>query len=122
MKISKKELTILVALFSITAVFTAYTISAYSVASHVHELLGRLMWSSIPGGSFFPWPSYSEVGLPAFTPVSEVDSFYYQFFIESWMLGGIAVLLWAVTIVFCVVLLLKNGVICKKSVRHMSVD
>jgi len=99
---------ILVALFSITTVFTVYAISAYSVASHVHELFGRLMWSSIPGGSFLPWPSYSEIGFPAFTPVSEIDSLYYQFFIESWMLGGIAVLLWAVSIVFCVASLLKN--------------
>ena len=95
---------VLVALFLITVVFTVYTISAHYVASHIHEIDGTLMWSSIPGGSFFPWPSYPEVGLLALTPVNEVDSSYYQSFIKSWILVGITVLLWIVTIVFCIAL------------------
>ena len=108
LKISKKELVILVALLLITVVFTAYTISVYYVASHIHEIDGTLMWSSIPGGSFYPWPSYSEIGLPALTPVNEVDGLFYQLFIKSWILVGITVLLWAIMIVFCMVLFLRK--------------
>jgi hypothetical protein len=37
---------VLAALLLSSIVFTAYTISAYDVASHIHELFGRLMWSS----------------------------------------------------------------------------
>ena len=108
LKISKKELVILVALLLITVVFTAYTISAYHVANYIHEIDGTLMWSSIPGGSFFPWPSYPEIGLPALTPVNEVDGLFYQLFIKSWILVGITVLLWAIMIVFCMVLFLRK--------------
>jgi hypothetical protein len=99
---------VLAALLLSSIVFTAYTISAYDVASHIHELFGRLMWSSIPGGSFFPWPTYPEIGLPALTPVNEVDVLFYQLFIKSWFLVGITVLLWTVTVAFCVILLFKN--------------
>ena len=116
---------VLAALLLITLVFTAYTISAYHVASHIHENDGTLMWSSIPGGSFFPWPSYPEIGLPALTPVNEVISSYYQLFIKSWILVGITVLLWTVTIVFCVILLFENrkhGILLKPSIRNKSVD
>jgi len=101
LKISKKEIIILVALFSITIVFTAYTISAHHVASHIGELEGHLVWSHFQGGSFFPWPSYPEgIVAPLTSPVNEVDSLYYQFFIKSWILVGITVLLWTVTVVF----------------------
>ena len=95
---------VLVALFSITLVFTAYTVSAHYVASHIHEHEGRLMWGSMPDGSFFPWPSYPEVLLPTLTPVNAVDALYYQLFIKSWILIEITVLLWIVTVVFCITL------------------
>ena len=93
---------VLVALFSITVVFTAYTISAHLVACHIHEREGMLMWSTMPGGSFLPWPSYSEAGFLISSPVNEVDSLYYQLFIKSWILVGITVLLWIVTVAFCI--------------------
>lgn len=92
----------MVALFSVAIVFTAYTISAHSVASYIGELDGHLVWSHFQGGSFFPWPSYPDgILAPMTSPVNEVDSLYYQLFIKSWILAGITVFLWAVTVVFC---------------------
>lgn len=91
---------VLVVLFSITVVFTAYTVSAHYVASHIHEHEGRLMWGSMPDGSFFSWPSYPDVLLPTLTPVNEVDALYYQLFIKSLILIEITVLLWTVTVAF----------------------
>ena len=94
---------VLAGLLSITTVFTAYTISAHHVASHIHEIEGHLMWSDFQGGSFFPWPSYpGGIKLPMLSLVSEVDVLYYQLFIKSWVLVGITVLLWTVTVAFCI--------------------
>jgi hypothetical protein len=103
---------VLVALFSITAVFTAYTISAHHVASHILELDGILMWSSRPSGTFFPWPSYPHgiIRLPMTIAVNEVDALYYQLFIKSWILVGITVLLWTVTVVFLLFKIKKQRV------------
>jgi hypothetical protein len=110
MKISKKEIIILIALFSIAIFFTAYAISAYNVATHIHELDGRFMWSNFQSGSFFPWPSYPDgIVAPMMVPLKEFDSLYYQLFIKSWMLAGITVILWAINIIFL------YGFIVKKS-------
>jgi hypothetical protein len=110
MKISKKEIIILIALFSITIFLTAYTISAYNVASHIHELDGRLMWSHFQGGSFFPWPSYPDgILAPMMVPLNEFDTLYYQLFIKSWILAGITVFLWAFAVVFLYGFIVKKA-------------
>ena len=100
---------VLVVLFSITVVFTAYTISAHHVASHIGELEGHLVWSHFQGGSFFPWPSYpGGILAPLTSPVNEVDVLYYQLFIKSWILIEITVLLWTVTVAFCITSILRT--------------
>ena len=101
---------VLVVLFSITTVFTAYTVSAHHVASHIFEFDGILMWSSRPSGTFFPWPSYplGIIRVPMIIAVNEVDALYYQLFIKSWVLVGITVLLWTVTVAFCITSILRT--------------
>ena len=114
---------VLVVLFSITIVFTAYAISAHHVASHIHEIEGHLMWSDFQGGSFFPWPSYpGGIKLPMLSLLSEVDVLYYQLFIKSWVLVGITVLLWVVTVVFLLFKIKKQRVLGKIPTRNKSVE
>jgi hypothetical protein len=83
-------------LASVALFVTAYTASAYYAASYVHEWEGRLMWPSMPGGSFYPWP-HGPTGFQFYvlTPLNDSDSWYYANVIQSGILLYLTLLLWA---------------------------
>lgn len=83
MKNSRKTKIILAILISIAMVISVYSISAYYVASHVHEYGGTLIWPT-PGYTFLPWPKIP-TGLVVLIigPVSQTDIQYYRYVIQS---------------------------------------
>ena len=86
----------LAVLVSVALFVTAYTASAYYAASYVHEWEGRLMWSSMPGGSFYPWP-HGPIGPQLYMTIqlNKLDAWYYTNVIQSGVLLYSALLLWA---------------------------
>ncbi|MDH5376668.1 MAG: hypothetical protein OEW95_12805 [Candidatus Bathyarchaeota archaeon] len=93
MALDKKSVLVLIVLGVISAYFTLYTVTAYSVARYA---LGGGGWRYTPPGSFLPWPR--EPGMfPAISKMSESDLFIYQYLIKSWVLAGATVFLWTIT-------------------------
>ena len=98
LRISTSIVTLAV-LVAVTLVFTAYTLSAYYVASYVYEMDGMLMWHDTLGGSFFPWPHKPTgfvYGFP--TECDQEDYLYYNYVIRSGVLVVITLLLWSIVI------------------------
>ena len=95
LKITRSKVALAV-LISISLAITAYTASAYYVASHVCESEGRLWWPNSLGGSFYPWP-YLPVGLAlqVLTELSQADAQYYRHVIKSGVLVALTLLSWA---------------------------
>ncbi|HEX9862721.1 MAG TPA: hypothetical protein VGB11_05490 [Candidatus Bathyarchaeia archaeon] len=81
----------------ISIIVTAYTASAYYVASSVYEFNGRLWWPNTLGGSFYPWP-YRPTGIAGFslTELNQADSDYYRYVIKSGVLVVLTLLLWVI--------------------------
>lgn len=94
LKISQKERVILTILFSITITITVYTITAYQVASFIHQEKGSPKWPS-PGYSFFPWPR-TPIGFvtKVTVPLEQTDLNYYNYIINSGVLIMLTILLW----------------------------
>ena len=92
-----KSMLILTALILISLILTAYTASAYHAASHVYEQEGRLYWPSTPGGSFYPWP-HPPLGIQGMmlTLLSEADSQYYRYVIQSGVLLVLTLVMWII--------------------------
>ena len=76
---------------------TAYTVSAYYVASYVHEFHGHLWWPDTLGGSFIPWP-YRPAGIAGMmlTELDQEDYLYYNYVIKSGVLIALTLLLWVI--------------------------
>ena len=95
MKISRKEKLILTILISLALIVTAYTISAHSIASNIHESEEILVWSS-PTSTFFPWPHTKNGIFPAITvPLNQIETHYYNYIIKSGILIVLTILLWS---------------------------
>jgi len=95
LKIAKSKVALAV-LISISLAITAYTSSAYYVASHVYESEGRLWWPNSMGGSFYPWP-YLPTGLAlqVLTELNQADAQYYRYIIKSGVLLVLTLFSWA---------------------------
>ena len=94
MKITRREKVTLAILISISLVLTAYTVSAYYLASYVHEFEGILNWPS-PGYTFFPWPHIKTGIFPAITlPLNQIEIDYYNYTIKSGILIALTSLMW----------------------------
>jgi len=88
------EKVILPVLISISFVLTAYTASAYYIATYVHEFEGILTWPS-PGYSFFPWPHEKTGIFPAMAvPLNQTEIDYYNYIIKSGILIALTSLMW----------------------------
>jgi len=87
----------LAVLVSVSLVFTAYTISAYYVASYVSEFEGHLWWPDSLEGSFFPWPC-RPTGIAFFITheLDQEDYLYYNYVIKSGVLVALTLLLWII--------------------------
>jgi hypothetical protein len=94
LKISRREKVTSAILISISLVLTAYTASAYYIASYIHEFEGILTWPS-PGYSFFPWPHIKTGIFPAITvPLNQIEIDYYNYIIKSGILIALTSLMW----------------------------
>jgi len=95
LKINIKSTITLAILISTTSILTAYTASAYYVASYVYEENGRLWWPNSLGGSFYPWPNRpTGIAFQLLTPLNQADSQYYLYIIKSGVLIALTLLLW----------------------------
>ena len=92
----------LAVLVSIALIMTAYTVSAYYVASYVSEFPGsggHLFWPDTLGGSFLPWPCRpTGIAGMMFTELDQEDYFYYNYVIKSGVLIALTLLLWVIVL------------------------
>ncbi len=95
---SRKTTAALFAVLASTAILiTVYSASAYSVASHVHEYNGVLIWPT-PGYSFLPWPvAPTGIMIMVIEPLNQTDTQYYQYVINSGILLVLTTVLWLAT-------------------------
>jgi hypothetical protein len=98
LRVDKKSGMLLVVLSLVLTYLTPYTASAYSIAPHVLDA-DTPVWASAPSGSFFPWPKRPGI-LEILSEMNGVDKFIYLYLIKSWALVGVAILLWAVMILY----------------------
>ena len=93
---SRKRITVLAVLISITIVLSIYTVLAYFVASYIHEYNGVLYWPT-PGYALFPWPTIP-TGLVSqiIVPLNQTDLQYYQYIIKSGILMALTLILWVI--------------------------
>jgi hypothetical protein len=99
--LSKRELTILFALITLSTLFTIYSLRAYAVASRVFEGDGteKPVWRTSPPGSFLPWPK--EPGpLQALSEMSGIDVFIYLYLVKSLALIASSAMLWIITCLY----------------------
>ena len=98
LRINRSIITLAV-LVTVTLVFTAYTISAYYIASYVTEMDGKLLWPTMGDWSFTPWP-HESTGFVSqvFTECGQEDYLYYNYVIRSGVLLVITLLLWSIVI------------------------
>ncbi len=71
---------------------------------------GKLWWITSPAGSLFPWPKKSGM-IEALSPVNEIDSFIYTYLVRTWMIFGLAAIVWfltAISIFFTAISVLKK--------------
>lgn len=88
-----------VALFLLTTLLTVYTITLHVIADgHLYEdpVSNLVFWTGGPSGSLFPWPRAPGM-LEIITQVNEVDHFIYQYFIKTWALAGLSLVMWIIT-------------------------
>ena len=98
-KFSKKAVTVVVLSIFIATYLAGYTIMAHTTAArHIYEDPdGKIVaWRSGPSGSLFPWPREPGM-LEVLTKLNDVDLFIYRYFIKTWVLVGLSILMWAVT-------------------------
>lgn len=95
--VTNKSKVILSLLVLVTLIFTAYTISAYYVASRAAEFGGVLWWPTTAGGSFYPCP-YIPTGLAGemSTQFDQQDYTYYNYVIKSGVLIVLTIVLWII--------------------------
>jgi hypothetical protein len=113
MRSCKKTTISLAALVSVALLVTIYSVFAYSVASHVHEYNGVLVWPT-PGYSFLPWPvTPTGAVIQIIEPLNQQDIYYYQYIIQPGLLIILPLLLWF--IVFWIALKIR-----KHQVLHLA--
>jgi hypothetical protein len=99
---SHKKLVVITAILVFTSTFfTIYVINAHIIAANFiyQDPNGEIWWRTAPSGSLFPWPSESGM-LQVLSNLSEVDLFIYQYLIKSWVLVGLAILVWICNCVY----------------------
>ena len=98
MKIDKVKITFAV-LISIALVLTAYTLSAFYVASTVIEWKGLLFWPNTLGGTFYPWPNVPQgISGQMLTQLAPEDALYYNYIIGSGVLVALPLALWIIVL------------------------
>jgi hypothetical protein len=94
MKNSRKAKTTLAVFILIALVISVYGVSAYYVASYVHDYEGTLKWST-PGYTFLPWPKTpTGAVITMVVPVNQTDMQYYRYIIQSGLLAVLTILSW----------------------------
>ena len=93
MALDRRSALIIIVLILASAYLTFYTMRAHTVARHVYEEEGAIVWRSGPSGSFFPWPM-DPGPLQVLSEMNAVDVFIYGYLIKSWALVGVTILLW----------------------------
>jgi hypothetical protein len=99
MKLPKNTFLITIMLTIVSVYLTLYTLKTHSVASqHVYEDPNSniVTWRTGPGGSLFPWPKEPGM-LEVLSEINVVDLFIYRYFIKSWALAALSILIWVAT-------------------------
>jgi len=95
----KKSILIMLVLILVSAYLTLYTVTVHSLAaSHiVEDSDGGVWWRTTPSGSLFLWPREPGM-LQALSKMNEADLFIYQYLIKPWVLVGVLILMWGVSV------------------------
>jgi hypothetical protein len=93
-KSSKRTKILLAVMVLIALIVTVYSVSAYSVASLVHEYDGRLGWANARS-TFMPWPTTpTGINISVLEFLNQSDTQYYQFIIQSGVLIVLTIISW----------------------------
>ncbi|MGQ9552269.1 MAG: hypothetical protein ACUVUE_07575 [Candidatus Bathycorpusculaceae bacterium] len=99
MDFSKKLILVVLGLTIVSIYLTVYTLVAYAVATrYIYEDPNGevIAWRTGPSGSLFPWPTEPGM-LEVLSKVNEVDLFIYRYFIKTWALASLSILMWIAT-------------------------
>lgn len=99
-KLSRKSIAGLILLVFCSTFLTLYAQAAYHVSAFVGAGDGWLVWTSTPGGSFFPWPEEPGPFLALSRTYGTIDYFIYVYLVRSWALAVAVALLWIVTFAY----------------------